>query len=161
MKLMQSLLTVAALCLAPILWAKEVRELDWLEMMPQDEVDALTQAPTVDHTGMFKMEQTGSFRTIPDLDKQQVKIAGYIVPVEVTADNKLKEFFIVPYFGACIHVPPPPPNQIIYARLESPIDMTEIYDAFWIEGQLNVETIHNDLASSAYTMDVRSVTLWE
>ncbi|MGE4073513.1 MAG: DUF3299 domain-containing protein [Lysobacterales bacterium] len=137
------------------------RELDWLELMPKDEVDALMEAPTVVHDGMFKAEQTGSFEVIKELDGSQVRIAGYIVPVEVDSDNQMSEFFIVPYFGACIHVPPPPPNQIILARLAKPIPVTEIYDAYWIEGTLNVETIKNDIAASAYTLSATKVTLWE
>lgn len=145
-------------------WAAEtsaVRELDWLEMMPKDEVDALTEAPVVEHNGMFKSVQQGSSRVIPELDGIKVKIAGYIVPVEVNADNQMSEFFIVPYFGACIHVPPPPPNQIILARLTKPIPVTEIYDAYWIEGTLKVETAKNDIAAAAYTLSTESVTLWE
>jgi uncharacterized protein len=137
------------------------RELDWLELMPKDEVEALMEAPTVAHEGMFKSEQTGSFKVIKELDGSRVRIAGYIVPVEVDSDNQMSQFFIVPYFGACIHVPPPPPNQIILARLAEPIPVTEIYDAYWIEGTLNVETIKNDIAASAYTLSASKVTLWE
>ncbi len=90
-----------------------------------------------------------------------MKIAGYIVPVEVDGESQMSEFFIVPYFGACIHVPPPPPNQIILARLAKPIPVTEIYDAYWIEGTLNVEQIKNDIAASAYTLTTTKVSLWE
>lgn len=158
-------LLLLMLCLPLTLIAKDsadVRELDWLELMPEDEVDALMKgAGSMDHSGMFQPVQEGSFRVIQELDKLKVKIAGYIVPVEVDGDSKMREFFIVPYFGACIHVPPPPPNQIIYARLATPIPVTDIYEAFWIEGTLNVETIHNDVASSAYTLSATKVTVWE
>lgn len=138
-----------------------VRELDWLELMPKDEVDSLMDTPAVTHEGSFKQVQTGSFRAIKELNGLKVKIAGYIVPVEVDGDSQMSEFFIVPYFGACIHVPPPPPNQIILARLAKPIPVTEIYDAYWIEGTLNVEQIKNDIAASAYTLTTTKVTLWE
>ena len=147
---------------APLLtWAADPRELDWLELMPKDEVDALMEAPTVVHEGSFKQQQTGSFRAIKELDGLKVRIAGYIVPVEVDGDNMMSEFFIVPYFGACIHVPPPPPNQIILARLAKAIPVTEIYDAYWIEGTLNVEKAENDIAATAYTLTTDKVTLWE
>lgn len=138
-----------------------VRELDWLELMPKDEVDSLMDTPAVTHEGSFKQVQTGSFRAIKELNGLKVKIAGYIVPVEVDGDSQMSEFFIVPYFGACIHVPPPPPNQIILARLAKPIPVTEIYDAYWIEGTLNVEQIKNDIAASAYTLTTTRVSLWE
>ncbi len=154
-------LTLLFVLLATPAMAEGPRELDWLEMMPKDEVDALMNQSSIEHSGMFKPEQAGSFNVIAELDNQHVKIAGYIVPLEVDGKNQMSEFFIVPYFGACIHVPPPPPNQIVLARLKDPIPVTEIYDAFWIEGTLNVETIHNDIASAAYTLDVQSVKLWE
>ena len=136
------------------------RELDWLELMPKDEGKALTEAPAVSHNGMFKTAQTGSARVVKELDGSKIRIAGYIVPVEV-ADEKMSEFFIVPYFGACIHVPPPPPNQIIYAKLSKPMPVTDIYDAFWIEGTLEVQATQNDVAASAYLLDASKVTLWE
>ena len=160
---MRLLTLIAGLLLmaAPLQAADPLRELDWLELMPKDEVDALMETPTVTHQGTFKQQQTGSFRAIKELDGVKVKIAGYIVPVEVDGDSQMSEFFIVPYFGACIHVPPPPPNQIILARLAKPIPVTEIYDAYWIEGTLNVEKAENDIAATAYTLTTTKVTLWE
>jgi hypothetical protein len=83
------------------------------------------------------------------------------VPSQTTEDGKLSEFFLVPYFGACIHVPPPPPNQIILARTKKPIDMTEIYDAFWVTGTLKIEKTESDIAATAYTIDVEQVKLYE
>lgn len=151
-----SLLTVAAFA------AKEApRELDWLELMPQDEVQAMSEAPVVEHSGMFKMEQQGSYRTIPELDDVYVKLPGYIVPVDVDDKQKMSSFFLVPYFGACIHVPPPPPNQIVYVTLSEPMDVTDIYDAFWIEGTLKVESIQKEIAASAYVLKADKVTLYE
>lgn len=72
---------------------KAPRELDWLELMPKDEVELLNQSPEISHDGTFRMEQQGSFRTIPELDKQHVKLPGYIVPVDVSEDQKMSSFF--------------------------------------------------------------------
>lgn len=161
--MMNRLLATALLLSSAFAFAagKTPRELDWLELMPKDEVSALNEAPMVDHAGMFKMEQQGSFRTIPELDDTYVKLPGYIVPVDVSDDQKMSGFFLVPYFGACIHVPPPPPNQIVYVTLEKPIDVTDIYDAFWIEGTLSIETVQKDIAASAYVLKADKVTLYE
>jgi hypothetical protein len=63
----------------------------------------------------------------------------------------------VPYYGACIHVPPPPPNQIIYVRIPQGIKVTDIYNPFWIEGILKVETVTKDNGVSAYSLDAESV----
>lgn len=151
-----SLLAVAAFA------AKDApRELDWLELMPKDEVQALSEGPVVEHEGMFKMEQQGSFRTIPELNDTYIKLPGYIVPVDVDENQKMSSFFLVPYFGACIHVPPPPPNQIVYVTLAEPMDVTDIYDAFWIEGMLKVESVQKEIAASAYVLKADKVTLYE
>ena len=52
---------------------------------------------------------------VPELDGKRVRIGGYVVPLDFEATN-VKEFLLVPFVGACIHVPPPPPNQIIYVK---------------------------------------------
>ena len=65
----------------------------------------------------------------------------------------MTEFFFVPYFGACIHVPPPPPNQILYVRLKKSVKQPEIWDPYWIKGNLKIESFANDTAATAYTMD--------
>lgn len=153
--------SLAALLLLSALATPTARELDWLEMMPKDEVDALMSAPAIDHAGIARAEQTGSFRTIPELDGQLVRLPGYIVPIDTNEKGELTEFFLVPYFGACIHVPPPPPNQIVLVRPEKPIPMTDIWEAYWVEGELRIETQRNDIAASAYTMKARSVTLYQ
>ena len=160
---MTRILAALTLCLvAALAWADSTgpRELDWLELLPEDEVQTLMDAPPVDHSGQFKMEQQGSFRAIAELDGQLVKLPGYIVPLDIDDDQQMSAFFLVPYFGACIHVPPPPPNQIILVTLDQPIPVTDIYDAFWIEGTIRVATNRREIADSAYHLDADKVTLY-
>ena len=154
------LLAVLSALLASLALA-EVRELEWLELMPEEEARAwFEESAQIDHSGFSAPETFQSFRTIPELDGQNVRIPGFVVPIETDGEGRLKEFFLVPYFGACIHVPPPPANQIIYGRLENPIPMVNIWDAFWMEGTLNVEDVSNSTADSAYTMDVTRLELY-
>ena len=141
----------------------QFRDLEWVELMPEGELEQwMDMQMGVDHSG-FEPSSTvfQSFRTVPELDGQKVRLPGFVVPVETTEEGLLSEFFLVPYFGACIHVPPPPANQIIYARLEKPIPMVNIWDAFWMEGTLNIEEVRNETADSAYTMDVSRLRLYE
>ncbi|MFP3457944.1 DUF3299 domain-containing protein, partial [Psychrobacter sp. SIMBA_152] len=65
------------------------------------------------------------------LDGKKVRIPGYVVQLEGDADN-VTEFLLVPYFGACIHVPPPPPNQIIHVEYAEGVPYENTYDAVWI-----------------------------
>lgn len=151
------------LCLAvlPLAAQEEVRELEWLDLMPEEEFNAwLEDVAQVDHSGFLAPEPFQSFRTMPELDGIKARIPGFVVPIETDGNGNLKEFFLVPFFGACIHVPPPPANQIIYGRLAEPIPMVNIWDAFWMEGTLKIEEISNDTAASAYTMDVTKLELY-
>lgn len=139
----------------------DAREIEWAELMPADEAAAWQEdQASIDHAGAAPADTFRSEATVGGLDGEDVRIAGFVVPVETSAEGKLVEFFLVPYFGACIHVPPPPANQIIYGRLDEPIEMVDIWDAFWMEGQLNVEDVSNETADAAYTMDVSSLTLY-
>lgn len=143
--------------------AQAYRNIEWLELQPEDERGQFSQT-TVDHSGGAYNPQVlppQSARTVSALDGLKIKIPGFIVPVEFNEESQLTEFFLVPYFGACIHVPPPPPNQIVYGRMKLPVDTTSIYDAYLITGTLNVEDINHPVANSAYTMEVEQVELYE
>jgi hypothetical protein len=137
------------------------REIDWLDLMPPEDLEAIKNLPPIDHAGFLAADQFMSFNTVPKFDGYSGRIAGYIVPLDSDAEGRMTEFFLVPYFGACIHVPPPPPNQIILGKLAEPIPMTDLYSPYWIDGTLRIERSDNELGASAYTMDVAAVTLWE
>lgn len=161
LKRFQLVPALLALMLLPLAVAAELRELEWLDLMPEEEFNAwLEDTAQIDHSSLFMSEPFQSFRTMPELDGIQARIPGFVVPIETDGRGNLKEFFLVPFFGACIHVPPPPANQIIYGRLAEPIPMVNIWDAFWMEGTLNIEEISNDTAASAYTMDVTRLELY-
>lgn len=165
MRPMQALLSFLILGMMLVAAAAQAqfRDLEWVELMPEGELKQWMDLQMgIDHSG-FQPSSTvfQSFRTVPELDGQKVRIPGFVVPVETTADGLLSEFFLVPYFGACIHVPPPPANQIIYGRLATPIPMVNIWDAFWVEGTLKIEEVRNETADSAYTMEVSRLSVYE
>lgn len=130
------------------------QELDWLDMLPADELSALQDgdAPVVEHAGDRAMAQVGTFRTVARVLARPVRLPGYVVPLENDTDGRLREFLFVPYYGACIHVPPPPPNQIVHVRLAAPIPMPDMYAPFFLAGTLVGETSNDALAGSAYSM---------
>ncbi len=136
-------------------------DIDWLELMPPDDIKKLQEIPAVDHSGFVSAEQFMSFNTVKELDGRKGRIAGYVVPIDTNEKGELTSFFLVPYFGACIHVPPPPPNQIIYAKLDKPMEVPDMYAPQWVAGTLVIERTDNELGASAYTMKVESVTTWD
>ena len=76
--------------------------------------------------------------TNAELDGQTVRIPGYALPLE-HQDTGVKELLLVPYVGACIHVPPPPANQTIYVQLGQAHTFKDIYEPVWITGRLSIK----------------------
>ena len=95
-----------------------------------------------------------STRTRQELDGTRIRIPGFVVPINFDDQQRVTEFFLVPFFGACIHVPPPPPNQIIYAQVDDAFVLESIFDPVWLEGTLHLQKNDNGLGQSAYALTV-------
>jgi len=95
-----------------------------------------------------------------DLDGGKVAIAGYVVPLEDNPDHAITEFFLVPYVGACIHVPPPPPDQIVYIKFPRGINIEDIYQAYRVQGTLRRQNQRTGLAATSYTMTADAVAAY-
>ncbi len=94
----------------------------------------------------------------PEFDGQKIRMAGFLVPLEFDDNQVVTEFFLVPYYGACIHLPPPPPNQIVLVKSEKGVQLDSIYDPFWVEGTLAADLKENEVAKSAYSMQLDKMT---
>ncbi|MCL7943289.1 DUF3299 domain-containing protein [Marinobacter sp. ATCH36] len=139
-------------------------EIDWLELMPAEDLNLLENLPEVSHEGdgpAALPDEIMTGRTVDEMDGRSGRIPGFVVPLKTTDDMRILEFFLVPYYGACIHVPPPPPNQIIHVKYEEGFKLEALYDPVWIEGELKIERTENDVASSSYSIVAESVTPYE
>lgn len=92
----------------------------------------------------------------PAVVGQAVRIPGFVVPLEETKDG-LKEFLLVPYFGACIHSPPPPANQIIHVLPKSPAKDVKSMDAVWISGTMATLKTDTYMGASSYRIEAMVV----
>lgn len=90
------------------------------------------------------------------LNGAQVRIPGYVVPLE---DGKagLKEFLLVPYFGACIHTPPPPANQIIHVLPDTAAKGLRSMDTVWVTGRLQAFRGDSAMGVSGYRLQAQRV----
>ena len=113
--------------------------------------------PIAEGSAADQMIQIGTFNTVPELNEIKVRIPGYTVPFEFGANAEIKEFLLVPYYGACLHAPPPPPNQTVFVIAEDPIRLRDLAQAVWIEGTLFTQTQEAELADAAYTIRVDRV----
>ncbi len=96
----------------------------------------------------------------PALVGQQVRIPGFVVPLEDTKDG-IKEFLLVPYFGACVHSPPPPSNQIIHVLPKTPAKGFRSMDAVWITGTLSNVQTDSFMGASSWRLDAVGVAPYE
>lgn len=153
--------------------SRGLREIGWEELLPEGEEERLAQlyqqqmamlysgGPVAEGSAADQMIQIGTFNTVPELNETKVRIPGYTVPFEFGANAEIKEFLLVPYYGACLHAPPPPPNQTVFVIADEPIRLRDLAQAVWIEGTLFTQTQESELADAAYTIRVDRVETYE
>ena len=103
--------------------------------------------------------------TVRALDGKMVRIPGYALPLE-HAGTGVTEMLLVPYVGACIHVPPPPANQTLYVKLNQSYKADDLYEPVWITGRMKVRATNKSLnfvdgtagVDTAYTVEEVIVT---
>lgn len=153
--------------------SRGVREIGWEELLPEGEEERLAQlyqqqmamlysgGPIAEGSPADQMIQIGTFNTVAELNQTKVRIPGYTVPFEFGANAEIKEFLLVPYYGACLHAPPPPPNQTVFVIAEEPIRLRDLAQAVWIEGTLFTQTQESELADAAYTIRIDRIEKYE
>ena len=175
----QALFMLAALAGAGLSRAEtEVyKTIDWNDLMPDPWVKEMSK----DMAAMSKLsylqdssdEATKAMSAIrKKLDEapivktqlnKKVRIPGYAVPLDAERSDK-REFLLVPYFGACIHTPPPPATQIVLVRptAQSKIKkMPESMDVLWVEGELKEGRVSTGQGVSGYLLEAVSVAPYE
>lgn len=90
------------------------------------------------------------------LDGALVRMPGYIVPMGGGSDG-VTSFLLVPYVGACIHVPAPPANQIVFVATETPWPNDSLWDPVWVTGTLKIQPLSTELAEVGYTMQALAI----
>jgi uncharacterized protein len=97
--------------------------------------------------------------TEPSLEGKLVKLPGYVVPLEESKAG-LTEFLLVPYFGACIHTPPPPANQIVTVLPAKPAGFRSM-DTVWVSGRLRAARSDSPMGSSGYRLEAAQVEAYK
>ncbi len=136
----------AVLLIAASLAHAEAMTLNWQDLLP----DADTKSAKNEGVPVWE-------RVRADLNEKEVRIPGFMVPVEYDDQQVVTRFLLVPYFGACIHEPPPAPNQTIYAEFEPGYKLKSLWVPLWIEGKLHTSRVEEDLATASYTMSAKKI----
>lgn len=153
-----ALAACAAATLAPLAArATQFREITWTELVPAGwdpakDLQGLSAGagglPDTDPRAKELMDKLREIwdnaPTVAAMNGIDAKLPGYLVPLE-EGKQGIREFLLVPYFGACIHTPPPPANQIVHVRLDQPHKSLSTMDTVWISGRLQLaraSTVH-------------------
>ncbi len=144
----------------------EVLDVDWRDLLPDNERSHYSPvAPPPQHGRLGEggppapQKQTTTFND--ELGEMVVKMPGFVVPIGAPRNGLVTEFFLVPYIGACIHVPPPPPNQMVYVTSASGIAADAIHEAYWVTGKMRIESRTTSLGTAAYAVSASKVELYE
>lgn len=139
------------------------REIKWDDLVPADwdpfkemkdmNFSGLSDADPRAATALKRMREYWDNAPVnPKLEDQAVRIPGYVVPLD-DATSGLKEFLLVPYFGACIHTPPPPANQIVHVVPRTAAKGFRSMDTVWVSGTLKAAKSDTAMGASGYRLD--------
>lgn len=143
-----------------------LREISWDDLIPEDwdpakqlpfqDVDQISDDDPRSVVLMNALREIwDKAPTRNDLDGLRIRIPGYVVPLDMLG-GRIREFLLVPYFGACIHMPPPPANQILQVRLKTRRDL-QTMDAVWVNGRLREARAETSMGVSGYLLEAESV----
>lgn len=163
--------TAAGLIAAPS--AIAAREISWLDLVPADwkpqeriEAKKAEAANLKDEDDLAQVlmrelrEILDTAPTVGRFDGSDVRLPGYVVPLQVI-DGGLTEFLLVPYFGACIHVPPPPANQIVHVTSRRPVKGFGTMSAVWVSGTFRSARHTSEAGVSGYGMQLSEIRPFE
>jgi len=135
--------------LLPIHWANEIK----LQMAAVGRLGFLVDGSEQANEAMQQLRKKWDNAPIdPTHINSAIRIAGYVVSLDANR-KQISEFLLVPYFGACIHLPPPPANQIILVRLKKPTSKLASMDTVWVQGTLREARVDTGLAVTGYTLE--------
>lgn len=136
------------------------QEVNWEDLMPKGWLPTQPDYDSFfDLSGDPNVPQETGAPVVKELDQKRVKIPGFLVPVSVQGET-VSSALLVPYFGACIHTPPPPSNQVVYLKLKEPMSMEKLWEmgAVWAQGTLLARTQNLDIAQAGYELTLDALT---
>jgi uncharacterized protein len=92
----------------------------------------------------------------PSMNGRNIRIPGFMIPLDKTGES-VQSFLLVPYFGACIHSPPPPSNQMIQVLLDKPLMGFHTMDSVWVYGVMEVERTDSPWGKTTYVVKAAKV----
>jgi len=148
----RSLLTgLGAFSLAPqMARAADYIDLEWSDLMPEGQVAPPPMIPELlSHEGpVLSSSQPVSAGVRTEWNQKTVRLPGFIVPIDYSGSG-VTAFILVPFVGACVHVPPPPANQLVFVTTEEPYESSGLFEAVSVTGTFGTSLLYTQLAEVA------------
>ncbi len=94
------------------------------------------------------------------LDGALIRMPGFMIPLEFSAEG-VTSFLLVPYIGACIHTPPPPPNQLVIVSRKEPWPIDQLWDPVWVTGVIRTQLQSTELGETGYALSADEMEIYE
>lgn len=150
---------LAALLGAPsALRAEDVIDLEWQDLLPKGEVaippELRNLLPHDESSLAARQPRSSGVRT--DWNGRIVRLPGFIVPIDHRGTG-VTAFILVPYVGACVHVPPPPANQLVFVTTEDPYESKGLFEPVKVTGMFGTSALSTQLADIAYALSAERI----
>lgn len=142
--------------------AKTIIDLGWNDLLPKDEPFVPNAVRgLIDHDGPdLSRQQPASSGIRTDWNEKTVRLPGFVVPIDQRGTG-VETFILVPYVGACIHVPPPPANQLVFVTTEDPFESSGMFESVTVTGIIRTSSISTDLAQVGYSLIAEKIVPYQ
>ena len=155
-------ISTAIIALPRVVSAAAPREITWDDLIPPG-----VPYPEIIAEGELDEENDywrpifdeNSTKLNPALADAYIKMPGFIIPIDISGDG-VTSFILVPYVGACIHVPPPPPNQLVFVTTKVPWPSERLWEAVWVTGTMQNKVQYTEVADTGYELEADRIEIY-
>ncbi|AXI46298.1 DUF3299 domain-containing protein [Sulfitobacter sp. SK012] len=153
---------LAALPILPFLgsraFAEEIIDLNWSDLLPEGETTIPNELRgLIQHDDApLLSQQPPSSDVRGDWNGKIVRLPGFIVPIDYSGTGVVA-FILVPFVGACVHVPPPPANQLVFVTTQTPYENDGLFEAVSVVGMFGVSSLSTQLAEIGYALSADKI----
>ena len=155
-------ISTAIIALPRVVSAAAPREITWDDLIPPGVPysEIIAEGELDEENDYWRpIFDENSTKLNPALADAYIKMPGFIIPNDISADG-VTSFILVPYVGACIHVPPPPPNQLVFVTTKVPWPSERLWEAVWVTGTMQNKVQYTEVADTGYELEADWIEIY-
>ncbi|MDV3050529.1 MAG: DUF3299 domain-containing protein [Planktomarina sp.] len=155
-------ISTAIIALPRVVSAAAPREITWDDLIPPGVPysEIIAEGELDEENDYWRpIFDENSTKLNPALADAYIKMPGFIIPIDISGDG-VTSFILVPYVGACIHVPPPPPNQLVFVTTKVPWPSERLWEAVWVTGTMQNKVQYTEVADTGYELEADWIEIY-